>query len=803
MPTPDYLNPSLPLKERIDNLLSRLTAEEKTGFLPTRQQGIPRLGIPPYAVGGEGAHGLVVRTHGSQWPNGDATVFPQPIGLSSTWDTDLMRRVGDVIGTEARVYYHRDGRSRWLTLWFPTIDMERDPRWGRTEEAYGEDPFLAGKLAAALIRGTQGDDPFYVKATCAPKHFYGNNVEKNRVSVSTDMGERVKREYYLRVFEYAFTEGKALSLMTAYNEVNGVPCIVNLEVLEIVKGEWGCGGFVVCDGGDFSQTVTHHHYCETHTESIALSLKAGVDCFPDNPELIIEAALAALKTGLITEADLDRALANQFNVRFRMGQFDPDGLCPYTSIPPERLCCREHSEVALEAARKSAVLLQNDGILPLDPDTCGKVLVVGDLAGVTMPDWYSGKPPQAVTPLEAIRDALPDGMVETARTHDLCVIFDDDGGGWLRVEEDGTVLFDGDTETRAVFEEHDYGFTSAAYRDVKTGKFLAVRHDGTLDCVSDALWGWFTYELFFREEETGRFLPHGDTFRDGLSEENKSRIDGTVRELRRELLTDGLSRAVDAAARCDMVIAVLGNHPLVNGRECFDRPDIAFPKRWTAMLERIRAVNPNIILTLIAGYPYAFPKEADLLRAALYTSHGEQHLGTAVADALFGKINPAGRLSMTWYLSQDDLPDINDYDIINRPRTYMYFDRPVQYPFGYGLSYTAFTYIGLSVSAADGAFEVSCMVRNTGGRAGEEVVQLYAAPHGTPVKAPIRRLCGFDRVMLAPGEVKTVSFTVPLRELALFDERQNAFSILPEAVTFSAGGSSADLRLSEKIKIER
>ncbi|MDR0324615.1 MAG: glycoside hydrolase family 3 C-terminal domain-containing protein [Oscillospiraceae bacterium] len=795
MPGPAYLNPSLPLAERVADLLSRMTAEEKAGFLPTRQHAVPRLGIPAYAVGGEGAHGLVVRTHGSQWPNGEATVFPQPIGLSSTWDTDLMRRVGDVIGTEARVYYHRDGRSRWLTLWFPTIDMERDPRWGRTEEAYGEDPFLAGKLAAALIRGAQGDDPFYVKTTCAPKHFYGNNVEKNRASVSTDLSERVKREYYLRVFQYAFTEGKALSLMTAYNEINGVPCIVNPEALDIVKGEWGCEGFIVCDGGDFSQTVTHHHYCETHTESIALSLKAGVDCFPDSAELIVQSALDALKKGLIDEADIDRALTNIFKVRFRMGQFDPDSLCPYTAIPPERLCCQEHTDVALEAAQKSVVLLQNDGILPLDPNACGKVLVVGDLADVTMPDWYSGKPPQAVTPLQAIRDALPEGTVETADTHDVCVIFHEGTGGWLRVDEAGDVFFDGDMDTRSVFEEHDYGFTSAAYRDIKTGKFLNIRYDGSLGCTADALWGWFTYELFFREENTGRFLPHGETFRDGLSDEGKEKANSVMRSLRRELLTDGLSRAVDAAARCDTVIAVLGNHPLVNGRECFDRPDITFPRRWTSLLERMRAVNPNIILTLIAGYPYAFPKEAKSVRAALYTSHGEQHVGTAVAGALFGQLNPAGRLSMTWYLSQDDLPDINDYDIINSPRTYMYFDKPVQYPFGYGLSYTSFEYTGLSVQAADGVLEVSCSVRNTGGRAGDEVVQLYVTLHGSPVKAPIRRLCGFERVPLQPGEVKAVSFLMPPDELTLYGEAK------PDKATFAIGASSADIKLTEVVPL--
>ncbi|MCL2003559.1 MAG: glycoside hydrolase family 3 C-terminal domain-containing protein [Oscillospiraceae bacterium] len=801
MSKPTYLIPSRPLEERVADLISRMTAEEKIGLLPTRQRAVPRLGVPAYSVGGEGAHGLVVRGMGAQTPTGQATVFPQPIGLSSTWDKALMARVGDVIGTESRVYYNRDGRGRWLTLWFPTIDMERDPRWGRTEEAYGEDPYLAGRLAAALIRGAQGGDAFYVKTTCAPKHFYGNNVEKDRASVSTDLSERVKREYYLRVFKYAFTEGGALSLMTAYNEINSVPCIVNDEVNRVVKGEWGCEGFIVCDGGDFAQTVTHHHYCETHAESIALSLKAGIDCFTDKDGLVIDAATDALKQGLIREADIDAALFNIFKVRFRMGQFDPDGLCPYAAIPQDRLCCAEHSEVALEAAQKSVVLLQNDGILPLDPQTCGKVLVVGDLADVTMPDWYSGLPPQTVTPLQAIRDALPEGAVETVETRDLCVIFNDGAGGYARVEQDGTVVYDGDETTRSVFEEFDYGFTSAAYREVRSGKFLAVNGDGALTCTSGGLWGWFTYELFFREEDTGRFIPHGETFRDGLSEENKEKVDALMKALRRELLTDGLSRAVDAAARCDTVIFVTGNHPLVNGRECFDRPDITFPARWTRLLERMSAVNPNIVLALIAGYPYAFEKEAKSVRAALYASHGEQYIGTAVADALFGKINPAGRLSMTWYLSQNDLPDINDYDIVNSPRTYLYFDKHVQFPFGHGLSYTEFTYTALAAERTEAGFTVTCSLRNDGKRVGDEVVQLYASYEGVPVKAPIRQLVGFERIPLAAGGTETVTFHVPLEELTLFDEKANSFSILPQAVTFSVGASSANTALQTRIPL--
>ena len=795
-----YLDPSVSLEERVSNLISLLTTEEKIGFLHTQQAAVLRLGIRAYSVGGEGAHGLLVRRYYDAWPFGNSTVFPQPIGLSCTWDADLLHRVGDVIGNEARVWYEKDERARWLTLWFPTIDMERDPRWGRNEEAYGEDPYLAGKLAAALIKGVQGDDPFYIKAACAPKHFYGNNVEENRLSASTDISERVKREYYLRVFMYAFTEGKAMSLMTAYNEINGIPCILNPENLEIVKKEWGCEGFIVCDGDDLPQTVTHHKYCETNAEAIALSMKAGVDCFTDQVnEKIITAATEAYEKGLITEADIDLALKNIFNLRFRLGQFDPDELCPFTKITQDRLCCEEHSGIALEAARKSMILLQNDGILPINKDKCGKVLVIGDLAEKNLADWYSGRPPEAIAPLEAIREIVPEEKVITVGIHDKCAIYSDEESAWLRVYADGNISYDGDEHTRAIFEEIDWGFDSVSYRSIVSGKYLNMTSDRALSCRSDAVWGWFTHELFLRDEESGKFLPHSRLYGNRYNDEQNTEVDTLVSGLRSVKLTDGLDPAIEAASNADNIVVILGNHPLINGRECFDRPAITFPRRWTALLERLSAVNPNIVLTLVAGYPFAFPEESKLVRAVLYTSHGEQYAGKAIAETIFGEYNPAGRTSMTWYLSEDDLPDINDYDIINSPRTYMYFDKPVQYPFGFGLSYTEFEYKDMTAIFDGEDFMITCKVSNTGECSGDEVVQLYATMHDMPVKAPVKQLCGFSRINLAPGETEIVSFIVPGNELRLFDEKENAFSMIPDEITFSIGSSSSNIKLTEVV----
>jgi len=797
-----YQDPKAPLKERVANLISLMTVEEKINFLHTRPEAIPRLGIGAYVVSSESAHGLLVRGYYDMWPYGDSTVFPQPIGMSSTWDKDLMYRIGEIIGTEARIWYEKDNRTQWLTLWSPTIDMERDPRWGRTEEAYGEDPYLAGKLASALITGVQGDDPFYLRASCAPKHFYGNNVEKDRLSTSTEISERVKREYYLKVFEYTFTEGKTTSLMTAYNEINGIPCIVNPEVKDIVKGEWGCEGFIVCDGDDFPQTVTHHKYCETNAEAIALAMKAGVDCFTDQVrDKVIDAATEAYNKGLINDCDIDLALTNIFKIRFRLGQFDPDELCKYTKIPEDKLCCKEHSDTALEASRKAMVLLQNDGILPLDINSCGKVLILGDLADKNLPDWYSGRPPDVVSPIDAISEILPENSIQTVRIHDSCAIFNDKTGGWLRVDENGIVSYDGDLKTRTIFEEVDWGFDSVSYRVIKTGKYLNLMSDLTLGCKSDMVWGWFTHELFLRDEDTGCFIPHGHLYGNRYKEEQLNKITELVSGLRCGILDDGLLPAIEAASKVDTVIVMLGNNPLINGRECFDRPGITFPRRWTKLLERLSAANPNIILSLIAGYPFTCADEAKLVRAITYTSHGEQYVGKAVAETLFGINNPAGRLSMTWYLSENDLPEMNDYDIINSPRTYMYFEKPVQYPFGFGKSYTTFEYEGISVDRDNEGFTVSCNVRNTGKRDGEEVIQLYSTFHGVDLKTPIRQLCGFSRINISPGKTRKVSFIVPDKELKLFDEVTNGFNVSPESVTFGVGASSSDIRLTEKIKI--
>jgi len=384
-----FLNPGLPLKERIRDIISRLTIEEKIGFFPTRNQAVQRLGIPEWSIGAEGAHGFVNR-------EGINTTFPQTIGLASGWDRELLFKIGQISAEEARCYWKANGGKGGLAIWSPTIDLERDPRWGRTEEGYGEDPFLTGELSYSYIRGAQGDDPFYLRVSCGPKHFFANNNEIDRGTCSCFIPPRLLHEYYLAPFKAAIKKAGAVSLMTAYNEVNGIPMMLHPMLKETVKDEWGLEGHIVTDGGDFTHTVTLHHYFETHGETFAAAVKNGADSMTDAPDEIIPAVREALDRKLIDEAELDEHLERILAIRFRLGLFDPPGRCPYDSVDESRAesAGRAAAAVSFEAVKKSAVLLKNESAaLPVKPDSVkGTIAVMGPLADELRLDWYAGRP---------------------------------------------------------------------------------------------------------------------------------------------------------------------------------------------------------------------------------------------------------------------------------------------------------------------------------------------------------------------------------------------------------------------------
>jgi beta-glucosidase len=779
-----------------------MTREEKLGLLPTRQAAVEHLGIGEYHIGGEGAHGVVDRDGNTAEAT---TVYPIPFGLACAWDKELMRLIGNAIADEARAMYELSGKKGWLTLWFPTIDPERDMRWGRTEEAYGEDPLLAGHLAAALIRGAHGDDPYYIKLSPAPKHFYANNNERDRSFSDSVMPERDKREYYLRAFRYAFTEGKALSLMTAYNKINGVPATVNPELLTVVKGEWGCEGFFVCDGGAFGQVANEHRHTPSHAHTMAAALAAGMDCFTDKAETVIEAARQALDMGLITEESIDRALFNILRVRARLGHFD--ARCPYKG-DKARLCHPEHAALSLRAAEESIVLLQNNGLLPLkNPDN---IAVIGELAGLHYPDWYSGSPPYYVTILAGARERFGEANVRYANMRSKVALRL--GGGWVRVDGRGDVRTDGTGENRAEFWEIDWGYGAKSYQNAATGLYLRVDFEGVCSCLSERVGGWFVYELFWEDngqllalnkaplylDENGRIMSAVPLSQDQRTPQEGRKADAPSLTLEKETLFCGREHALELARGSDTTLLVMGNHPLICGRECYDRPGITFPPSHADLPAAFLRACPRLALVLAAGYPFALERGYEDIPAIIFAPPGAQGAGTAAARALAGDYSPAGRLPMTWLPPDAALPDIMDYRIIDAGRTYMYYRGKAQFPFGHGLSYSSFDYSGLII---DGE-EVSFTLKNIGKTRSDETPQLYFAALRSAVPRPRLQLADFTRLTLDPGRSARVTLRLPASELAYYNEGEGVFTAEAGEYKVMVGASCEDIRLSALITVK-
>ncbi|MDR3283728.1 MAG: glycoside hydrolase family 3 C-terminal domain-containing protein [Treponema sp.] len=818
-----FRDPALPAEDRIADLISRLTREEKAAFISTSQGAVPRLGIPAYHIGAEGAHGFVDR-------DGQSTAFPQTMGLSSSWDRGLLKKIGRATGIEARAYYNTHEKTGGLSLWSPTIDMARDPRWGRTEEAYGEDPFLAGELSTAYIQGAQGDDP-YLRVSCAPKHFLANNNERGRGVCSCSVPERVLREYYLEPFRRAFLQGGAYSLMTAYNEVNGIPMMIHPLVRDVVKKEWGLEkrGHIVTDGGDFLQTVDSHHYFETHAETIAAAFKNGSDCMTDSPESVIPAVLEALDKNLITGEELDGHVANILRVRFRYGQFDPEGRCPYDRISAKDMMTEEHCALAREAMQKSVTLLKNEGnLLPLSADAPAKgksfrVAVAGPLANVVYQDWYTGNPPYYRTPLDGLREAFGKDAVTFADYRDVVSFASADGRPLILAGEKSVLSLGKAGDKPARFFLEDWGWGACTLTSLDTGLLLetplvknaegaaAVNQENPVTCSAKSTLAWFGTVLFnLIPQKNGFFLWQSWDDQPLAAPQEKqgetsirvsaNQAAGTEQLFKMTVERRGFDAVREDADNAETVILCCGNNPMINGRETVDRPSLDLPPRQEELIRLVASRNPRTVLALIASYPYTCGESISRVPAALYAAHGMQGLGRGLADIITGKASPAGRLTMTWYQDEKQLPPMMEYDIISAGSTYQYFTGPVLYPFGYGLSYSSFTYSDLrldrSIARADETVTVSFTVKNTGSVPAEEVPQLYVSITPSRVRRPVKTLKGFDRIFLAPGGQTRVSFELPAQELAYWDAASRGFRVESGQCAVSIGASSADIRLT-------
>ncbi|WP_282697504.1 glycoside hydrolase family 3 protein [Streptomyces sp. CC208A] len=777
---PDFRDPALPLQKRVDDLLSRLTPDERLAMLHQHVPAVPRLGLAAFRTGSEALHGV-------SWL-GEATVFPQAVALGATWDEELVRRVAEAVSVELRAFHHHrtpatgDGPHS-LQAWAPVLNLLRDPRWGRNEEGYSEDPVHTARLGEAYCRGLAGDHPTYLRAAPVVKHFLAYNNEDDRCTTSSGLRPRVLHEYDLAAFRSVVASGAATGAMAAYNLVNGRPCHVS-PLLETELRRWarptGHELFVVSDAEAPSNLVDPEHYFDDHAESHAAALKAGIDSFTDHGEdsaTPIGRLREALERGLIDQSDVDRAVRRQLELRFRLGEFDP-GLDPYAGIGADVIACAEHRDLARHAATESVVLLKNDGLLPLDPARTRRIAVIGPLADTLCEDWYSGTLPYQVT--------VADGLAAALGAH---------GGEVVRVEGSDRIALrshtTGDLLGTSAFDVTDWGGGMLTLRAAGTGRYLSLQDDDTLAADQAVIKSWFVKETFrlepagadtvlLRSVFTGRYAAVDPT--DGRVTVTAESADGAER-WRRELVRDGAAEARAAAEAADATVVVLGNHPMINGRETEDRADTALPAGQEELLRAVAAVRPDTALIVMSSYPYALDWADEHLPAVVWTSHGGQETGHALAAVLLGEAEPAGRLPQTWYRGDDPLPAPLDYDIIKAGWTYQYHRTAPLYPYGHGLSYTDFTYRDLSLSRSsigqDGAVDVTVTLANSGDRAGSEVVQIYVRAPAARHEAPELRLADFRKVRLEPGGSREVTFRLPAERLAHWDVASSAFTVEP------------------------
>ncbi len=807
-----FQNPTLPLEQRISDLVSRMTLDEKVGQMLFNAPAINRLAIPEYNWWGEALHG-VARA-------GKATVFPQSIGLAATWDAALMFRVATVISDEARAKHHdalRNGRRgiyEGLTFWSPNINIFRDPRWGRGMETFGEDPYLAAQMGVQFVKGMQGDDPKYLKTVSTPKHFaVHSGPEPDRHVFDAVVDERDLRETYLPAFRATVLEGNTQSVMCAYNRFRGEPCCGSSELLQkILRDEWGFNGYVVSDCWAIMDFYTTHKIDQTAPQAAARALIAGTDL---NCGVTYDSLGVAVRQHLVRESLVDTAVKRLFRARFKLGMFDPPEMVPYANIPLDVNDSKEHRALALEAARKSIVLLKNDGaLLPLKKEM-RTIAIIGpnvDDVDVLLGN-YNGMPANPITPLEGIREKAPKGTsLMYVRGCDVAenmpsltvvppdVLSPDGAGvarGSLKAEYYNNQHFTGTPFRTQTDEDIDFNWWQSAPLPGMKADSFSVRWTGSIvPTVSGR------YAIGVRALGSVHLKIDDSLIIDALNRHSVStawkwvdlkagipgyvilefvdrRADASVQLVWSKPVPTIKEQALVAARASDVVVMVMGLSPRLEGEEMpvnvpgfkgGDRVDIGLPKPQEELLEAIAATGKPVVLVLLNGSAVAVNWAAEHIPAIMTAWYPGQAAGTAIADILFGNYSPAGRLPVTFYKSTNELPPFTNYAMDGR--TYRYFRGEPLFPFGHGLSYTKFEYSNLKLPTkvnvgADA--RISVTVKNTGSMNGEEVVQLYVTDMNASAPVAIRSLQGFQRVFLKAGEETSVSFSLAPRQLSFID----------------------------------
>lgn len=837
--TPLYLNTNYSFEERATDLVSRLTLEEKQGLLGNNMAAVPRLGIKSYNVWSEALHGVLSGANASVGLQGP-TSFPGSVALGSSWDPELMALEASVIADEARAIFQTG--TKGLTFWSPVVEPIRDPRWGRTGESYGEDPFLAATMSSGFVRGLMGSDETYMKAVPCAKHYFANNSEFDRHVGSSNMDSRDMREFYLYPYKELIEKDALPSIMSSYNAVNHVPTSASVLYLDsIARRTYGMKGYVTGDCAAIEDIYTGHYYVETAEEATAAGLKAGVDS--DCGSVYQRYALSALEKGLITEADMDRALVNMFVIRMRTGEFDPQSMVPYTMYPASVVNSERSQAIAMEVATRTPVLLKNTvpasakgKALPVDLKSVSSIALVGPQADKVELGPYSGRPEQSsrTTPYQGITKYIADKGLDVKVTLAQ--------GGSTKSKSNLLYVAYFETEkpdgTKKRYDATQY---TSASTGITVGSGMGTEEQ--VRSIDDG--SWTAYEgvdLVNVEKMTvglnipteGGIVeahvgsPEGNLI--GTIEATKAsgaRVGGVygasapfemkvnklgVNDLQTLYLVykapedDEIDPEVlKAAQESDVAIVFVGTDENTATEEA-DRLTLDLPGNQLKLIQAVAGVNKNTIVVMqtLGCVEVEEFKNLENVSAILWTGYNGQAQGAAIPKILFGDVTPGGKLNATWYKSVKDLPLITDYTLRaenGKPgRTLWYFTKPVSYEFGYGLSYTTFEYSNFSISkkaiTPDDKITVSVDVKNTGEYDGDEVVQIYVRTPDSPasLQRPIKRLKGYQRVTIPVGQTKTVQIDIDCADLWFWDMDKDCMTYDSGNYIFEVGSSSQDIR---------
>lgn len=824
-----YRNMNAPIHERIQDLLSKLTLEEKVSLLRATSPGVERLGIEKYYMGNEALHGIV--------RPGKFTVFPQAIGLASMWNPALQQEIATVVSDEARARWNeleqgkkqKDQFSDLLTFWSPTVNMARDPRWGRTPETYGEDPFLSGVLGAAYVKGLQGDHPRYLKTVATPKHFAANNEEHNRFECNAIISETNLREYYFPAFEKCIREGKAESIMTSYTAINGVPSTANDWLLKkVLREDWGFGGYVVSDCGGVACIMTDHHFVKMAETAATLAIKAGLD-LECGDNIFAAPLLNAHKQYMVSTAEIDSAAYHILRARMRLGLFDDPAKNPYNQLSPTIVGCKKHQELALESSRQSIVLLKNKkNTLPLNPKKIQSIAVVGINAANYEFGDYSGSPVNApVSVLEGIRNRVGNQVKVvhapwTSSEEGYQLIASANFPKGLNAEYFDNPTFSGTPKTR-VDKGINFEPKNQAPDPFLPKSPLSIRWTGELvpNASGEYIFS-FTSDDGCRLYLDDKLIIDDWNVHSVRTEKNSVTLEkGKKYQLKAEYFDNGgeaiaklhwrapsaenqdmLNMYGDASKvirESDVVIAVMGINQSIE-REGQDRTSIELPQDQQIFIREAYKANPNTIVVLVAGSSMAIGWMDQHIPAIIDAWYPGEQGGTAIAEVLFGDYSPAGRLPLTFYNSIEDLPALNDYDVKNN-RTYMYFEGKPLYSFGHGLSYTQFDYRNLNIQQENESVTLNFSVKNSGKYNGDEVAQVYVQFPDVGIKTPLKQLKGFKRVHIKKGATQQISIEIPQKELRLWDDQKKQFYTPSGTYNFMVGKSSDNISLQKNVQL--